>query len=102
MIEIATLLGVAGDKPGWGSLERLERILEKPYKTRLPLEQEHSNLLEQILPLMRAIKNSWRHKIHHVENKLEWMDTEFSPQVTEEIRTATRGFMRGLATKLPE
>ena len=102
VIEIATLLGVAGDKPGWGSLERLERILEKPYKNRLPIEQEHSNLFEQILPLMRAIKNSWRHQIHHVENKLEWMDTEFSPQVTEEIRTATRGFMRGLATKLPE
>ena len=81
--------------------QRLEKILEKPYKNRLPREQEHSNLLEQILPLMLAIKNSWRHKVHHVENKLEWMDMDFSPQVTEEIRTATRGFMRGLASKLP-
>ena len=102
VIAVATLLGVAGDKPGWGALERLEKILEKPYKNRLPIEQEYSNLLEQILHFMLAIKSSWRHKINQVENKLEWMDTDFSPQVTEEISAATRGFMRGFATKLPE
>jgi hypothetical protein len=50
---------------------------------------------------MLAIKDSWRHKISHVENKLNWMDTDFSPQVAVEIISATRGFMRRLATDMP-
>jgi hypothetical protein len=101
VIEVAKLLGVAGDKPGWGALDRLERILDKPYKERSPIEQKHSELLTQILPLMLAMKESWRHKISHVENKLEWLDTDFSPQLAEEIAKAIRGFMRRLATALP-
>jgi hypothetical protein len=101
VIEVAKLLGVTGDKPGWGALDRLERILEKPYKERSPIEQTHSELLKQILPLMLAIKESWRHKISHVENRLKWLDTDFSPQIAEEIMTVVRGFMRRLATDLP-
>jgi hypothetical protein len=48
------------------------------------------------------MKESWRHKIDHVANKLEWMDTDFSPEVANEIITATRGFMRRLAAELPK
>jgi hypothetical protein len=101
VIEVARLLGVAGDKPGWGALGRLEAILKKSYPERSPIEQQHSKLLEQILPLMLAIRSSWRDKISHVENKLDWMDTDFSAQVAEEIISATRGFMRRLAVDLP-
>jgi hypothetical protein len=101
VIQVASLLGVAGDKPGWGALGRLEAILKKNYKDRTPLEQKHSALLEQILPLLLAIRGSWRDKISHVENKLDWMDTDFSPQMAEEIITPTRGFIRRLATDLP-
>jgi hypothetical protein len=100
VIEVAKLLGVAGDKPGWGALDRLERILDKPYKERSPIEQTHSELLKQVLPLMLAMKDSWRHKISHVENRLEWLDTDFSPQLAEEIMKTIRGFMRRLATEL--
>jgi len=100
VIEVATLLGVAGDKPGWGSLDRLERILRKQYKERSPIERIHYELLKQVVPLMLAMKDSWRHKISHVENRLEWLDTDFSPQLAEEIITAVRGFMRRLATEL--
>jgi hypothetical protein len=101
VIEVAKLLGVAGDKPGWAALDRLERILARPYKERSPLEQANTEFLKQNLPLMLAIKDSWRHKISHVDNKLEWLDTDFSPQIAEEIMKATRGFMRRLATELP-
>jgi hypothetical protein len=101
VIEVAKLLVVAGDKPGWGALDRLEKILDKPYKERLPIEQTHSELLKQILPLMLAMKESWRHKISHVENRLAWLDTDFSPELAEEITKAIRGFMRRLATDLP-
>jgi hypothetical protein len=101
VIEVAKLLDVAGDKPGWGALDRLEKILAKRYKERSPIEQTHSELLQQILPLMLAMKESWRHKISHVGNKLEWLDTDFSAQIAEEIIKAIRGFMRQLATEIP-
>jgi len=80
----------------------LEKILKKPYDERKPVEQKHSKLLEQLLPLLLAIKSAWRDKISHVDNKVEWLDTDFSPQVAEEIMIATRGFMRRLAEDLPK
>ncbi len=101
VIEVAKLFGVEGDKPGWGALERLERINTKPHKDKSDLEKKHAQFLGNVMPLMLAVKDSWRHKISHVENKLIWMDTVFSPQIAEEIISATRGFMRRLATDLP-
>jgi hypothetical protein len=101
VIEVAKVLGVAGDKPGWAALDRLERIRNKPYKDRSTVEQTHYELLDQISPLMLAMKNSWRHKISHVDNRLEWLDTDFSAQLAEEIIMAVRGFMRQLTHELP-
>src|SRR5262249_39636529 len=40
VIKLSGLLGEAGDKPGWGCLERLEKILQKSFKDRTPLQQE--------------------------------------------------------------
>jgi hypothetical protein len=102
VIALAKLLGVAGDKPGWGSLERLERIAAKPYKERSNLEQENSKLLDEIMPFAFSMKNQWRHKIYHVENKLVWVDTDFSPQMARDIIGAVRGFMDKLATAIPK
>ncbi len=101
VIQVAKLFGVEGDKPGWGALDRLEKINDKKYAERSDLEKQHSQFLGHVLPLMLAIKDAWRHKISHVENKLVWMDTVFSPQIAEEIISSTRGFMRRLATDLP-
>jgi hypothetical protein len=101
VIELAKLLNVAGDKPGWGALSRLEKILKVEYPQRSALEQKHSQFLEHVLPLMLAIQTSWRHKISHVENRLQWIDTDFSAQLALEIVSATRGFMRQLATDMP-
>jgi hypothetical protein len=101
VIQVAKLLGVSGDKPGWSCLERLGRIAKKSYHERSDVERKHSQFLENTLPLLFAIKDSWRHKISHVENKLVWADTTFSPQVAEEIVSATRGFMRRIAVDLP-
>ena len=102
VIKVAELFGVAGDKPGWGALDKLERVSDKPWKDKTSLEQQHSEFLKNLLPLAFAIKDSWRHKISHVDNKLDWMDTDFSPEVAREIISATRGFMRRLATDLPK
>jgi hypothetical protein len=101
VIKVAELLGVSGDKPGWGSAQRLERILAQSYEKRSPLEQQHSRLLKDIVPMIIAVKDSTRHKISHVDNKLVWLDTDFSPQIASEVISATRGFMRRLAAELP-
>ena len=101
VIQVARLLGVQGDRPGWGALERLEKILQKPYDKRTDLEKQHSAFLQSLAPMAHAIKDSWRHKISHIENKLEWLDTDFSPMVASDIITATRGFMQLLASDLP-
>lgn len=102
VIQVADLFGVAGDKPGWGALDRLQRINDKKWADKTALEQQHSKFLENLLPLAFAMKESWRHKMDHVANKIEWMDTDFSPTVANDIISATRGFMRRLATDLPK
>jgi hypothetical protein len=102
VIELAKLVGKAGDRPGWGSLEKVEKILTVSFPQRSPLEQQHSQLLTNTAPLAHAIKDAWRHKISHVDNKLVWTETDFSARTANEIITATRGFMRRLATDLPK
>jgi len=102
VVALAKLLSVAGDKPGWGSSDRLERISEKPYKQRSPVEQKYSSVLDSVMPFAFSMKNEWRHKISHVENKLEWLDTDFSPKMAGDIIGAVRGFMDKLAHELPK
>ena len=102
VIEVAKLLQVEGDKPGWGSLKKLTDLIKESYPKRTLLAQRHSKLLENVVPLAIVIKDSWRHKLEHVDNQIVWVDTDFSPNVAEEIVTATRGFMRKLALELPE
>jgi hypothetical protein len=101
VIQVAKLMTVQGDKPGWGSLKRLNDILLKPYPQRSQFEQQHSRILESIVPLATVIKDNWRHKLEHVDNQIVWIDTDFSKNVAEEIISATRGFMRKLASDLP-
>jgi hypothetical protein len=102
VIELARVLKQEGDRPGWAAADRLQRILEKGYKDRSRLERRHSALLNNVMPLLLSIKDSWRHKINHVDNRLIWLDSDFSPRVAEEIIFATRGFMRRLASDLPQ
>jgi hypothetical protein len=102
IIQVARLFNVAGDKPGWGCLDRLARISDKKWQDKSPTEQQYSDFLKGLLPLAVSIKDTWRHKISHVDNRLEWLDTDFSPEVAREIISATRGFMRRLAVDLPK
>lgn len=102
VIQVANLLQVSGDKPGWGSLKRLQKLISVPFPEREPLAQTHSKLLENVVPLAIVIKDSWRHKLEHVDNQIVWVETDFSPNVAEEIISATRAFMRKLASELPK
>jgi hypothetical protein len=100
VIKVAELLGVAGDKPGWSCVERLQKIIAKKYEDRTPLEQQHSNFLRDTMPLIAATKD-WRHKITHVDNRLIWLDTDWSPQRAEEIMVAARALMRHISKEMP-
>src|ERR1039457_811529 len=101
VIEVCDLLGVSGDRPGWGCVDRLQKLLNKKYPDRTSPEQKHSVLLTAIVPMIVAVKDSWRHKISHVDNKLVWLDADFSQQIASEVIGSTRGFMRRLAEELP-
>ena len=101
VIQVGNLLNISGDKPGWGCVQRLERILDKPFNTRDVLEQQHSDLLKRIVPMIVAVKDSVRHKIDHVDNKLIWLDASFSREIANEVMLSTRGFMRRLSIDLP-
>ena len=101
MIQVAKLLQVEGDKPGWGALKRLSELIKEPFPQRTALAQKHTKLLENVVPLAIVIKDSWRHKLDHVDNQIVWVDTDFSPEVAGEIISATRAFMRKLAKELP-
>ncbi len=101
VIQVAKLVKAEGDRPGWSCIERLEKIFDKNYKERSRLEQEHSEFLSRVMPFAHAMKDSWRHKLTHVDNKIEWIDTHFSPGIAEDIISAVRGFMRTVAAGLP-
>lgn len=102
VIEAAKFFGAEGDKPGWGCLERLRKINDKKWEEKSEREQKYSKFLADLLPLAFAMKDSWRHKMDHIDNKLVWMDTNFSPELAGEIVQATAGFMRRLAADLPK
>lgn len=102
VIQVADLLNESGDKPGWASADRLKRILDKKHEDRSPLQQRHSQLLMDIVPMIVGVRDSVRHKISHVDNRLDWLDTNIGATVAQEVISATRGFMRRLAAELPK
>jgi hypothetical protein len=77
-------------------------INDKNWDEKTSLEKQHSKFLQSLLPLAFAMKEFWRHKMDHIANKLEWMDTDFSPEVANDIVSATRAFMRRLAADSPQ
>ena len=102
VVQMAKLIGASDPhKPGWSDLARIEKAQRKPWNDKSDMEKKYDPLIESFLPLALAVKDSWRHKITHVENQIVWNDTDFSEHVAEEIIKAIRGMMRKLAVDLP-
>jgi hypothetical protein len=101
LFQLARLLQVEGDKPGWGALKRLSAILEKPFPQQSELQKRHSKLLESTMHLAVIVRDNWRHKLDHVDNQIVWVESDFSADVAESIISSIRAFMRKLATDLP-
>jgi hypothetical protein len=96
-------LDVKDPKSGWTATSKeLERITKKKFADLTPFEAKHIGFLKQIQATVAALQDAWRNKISHAQGRLAVLTAEFSPHVAEEILIASRGFMRRLATDLPQ
>ena len=103
LIELGKLVSVKDPLSGFTAVSKaLENIVvKKTYDERSEFERTHFKFLEQMHGTVVGIKNAWRNKIDHAQNKLVLMTPDFSPDVAEEIILATRAFMRRLVTEMP-
>lgn len=99
VIALGKLLGVKDHRPGWdATYKTLKNILANGHK-RCPRKlKPHFQTIELIGQSLESMKMAWRNKISHADKKLVILTSDFSEQVAEEIITASRGFMRTLAT----
>jgi hypothetical protein len=102
LIALGELLGVNDPQPGWAATSNaLKGIIQKKYSDRNAFERDHFPFIEQMQATVEALKNAWRNKVSHAHGKLTVMTADFSPDVAEDILSATRAFMRRLATDAP-
>jgi hypothetical protein len=103
LIELGRFIGVHDPKSGWTAVaNRLEAIVRTDYPKRSDFEKDNEMFLEQVRGTTAALKNAWRNKINHVQDRLVLIGgEEFAPDTAEEILFATRGFMKRLAEGLP-
>jgi hypothetical protein len=102
VIELGNILRVKDHKPGWvATTQELKRILRKPHEQRSQWEKDHYSFLEQINATVEALMTAWRHKIDHVAGRLAVLPGEVNPDTAEDIMSATRAFMRRLASERP-
>ena len=103
LIHIGKFLSVNDPISGWTAVaSALKKVIDKKYGDRTDFEKKNFVFIEQMQGTVEALKNAWRNKISHAHGKLVLLTSEFSPDVSEEIMTASRGFMRRLATELPK
>lgn len=100
VIQICNFFGKSGDKPGWGCVERLQQIVDRPFREQSGVEKEHSKLLKDTVPEILALKAD-RHRLMHVDNKGDWLVREIGPKTATDAIASARKFMRRLATELP-
>lgn len=102
LIRLGNAIGVADPKPGWDATSKKLAQLVNDGHARYP---EHLPITfavcEQINQSVQTMKHAWRNKVNHVAGKLIVLQSDFSPDIAEEIIVATRSFMRRLAADLP-
>lgn len=102
LLELGRFMKVNDPKSGFTAVSNaLEQLLKKPYGQLSDFDKQHRSFFEQINFTVQSVKNACRNKISHAEGRAVLMTSDFSPHIAMEIYTATRGFMRRLATELP-
>jgi hypothetical protein len=102
LIHLGDFLGVKDPLSGWTAVtNELKRLVTKKYTDKNQFERDNTKFIEQMQGCTEALKNAWRNKISHAHGRLYLLAADFSPDIAEEIRMASRAFMRRLATELP-
>lgn len=104
LLKLGEFISVTDPISGWTAVaSELKRIISKKYQDRNEFEKQHFSFIEQMQGTVEALKNAWRNKISHAHGQhLVLMSSDFTPDVAEDIMSATRAFMRRLADELPE
>jgi hypothetical protein len=103
LLELGKFLGVKDPKSGWTAVaNELKRVVSKEHKDRTDFEKKHFPFIEQVQGTVEGLKNAWRNKVSHAQDKLVLLNIDFTPEVAEEIIFAVRSFARRLATDLPK
>ncbi len=102
MVALGDAFGVTDPIKGWtATRNKLDSIIRKKYPDRTELEKRNTQFIEQIQATITSVNNAWRNKVSHANDKLLLLTADFTPEVTEEIITATRSLMRRLVTEGP-
>jgi hypothetical protein len=102
LIMLGKEIGAADHKPGWdATCNKMKQLIDGGHN-KYPALRITFSTLEQINHLAQTMKHAWRNKVSHVAGKLFVLRSDFTPDIAEEIITATRSFMRTLATDLPK
>jgi hypothetical protein len=103
VIELYWLTGLPLDeKAHFGSVvSKLEKLTQRTeFKDLPPVAQPHIGFLKEVLPYLHAVKDAWRNRVSHVDERILPKDG-YAPENVTEIYMATRGLMRTLAEKAP-
>lgn len=102
LIEIGKFISIPDPRSGFTAVcSELKRILEKKYDTLSDFEKANRPFFEQVYATSEALKNAWRNKISHAQQRLVLLSADFTPAIAEEILVASRAFMRRLAEDMP-
>jgi hypothetical protein len=103
LLHFGKFLSLTDPKSGWTAVSNeLDRIVIRTKRESLSeFEKKNFAFLEQMHGVVISLKNAWRNKISHSQGKLFLLTSEFTPDVAEEIMTASRALMRRLATEMP-
>jgi len=76
-------------------LKKCDDEAKKPFKERSPEWQSDEEFFAGAAAMLRSVKDAWRNPTMHVEKV-------YTAEQVEDVWNAVKGFMRHLATKLPE
>jgi hypothetical protein len=103
VLELQCFLDTAPDpKAHFGSvLQKLEHLQHKTAFKDLPDHlKPYAGFLRDSLPQLHAVKNSWRNKVSHVDDRIVIVDV-FTEEMASGIYDATLLLMKKLANGLP-
>jgi hypothetical protein len=103
VLEMEVFLNRAPDpKAHFGSvISKLEDLVQKNKFDQVPAHlRSYLSFMREVLPQVHAVKDAWRDKVSHVDNKIVPVGT-FSEEKALEVYSATRSLMKKLSSGLP-